>query len=86
MRAIKDHQIRWNSIFNMLHRAVYLKLAFNMFSRSKEEYINLILTDREWELAEFLLHFLSPFKVTTDLLQATQKPTLEYQIELNISN
>ena len=82
MRAVKDHQIRWNSTFNMLHRAVYLKLAFNMFNRSKEEYINLILTNREWELAEFLLHFLSPFKITTDLLQATQKPTLHKTFEI----
>ena len=65
----------------MLHRAMYLKLVFNMFSRSKEEYVNLILTDQEWELAEFLLHFLSPFKITANLLQATQKPTLHKTFE-----
>ena len=60
---------------------MYLKLAFNMFNRSKEEYINLILTDREWELAEFLLHFLSSFKITTDFLQATQKSTFHKSFE-----
>lgn len=52
-----------------------------MFNQSKKKYVNLILMDREWELAEFLLHFLSPFKVTTDLLQAIQKSTFHKTFE-----
>lgn len=53
-----------------------------MFNRSKKKYINLILTNREWELAKFLLYFLSPFKIITNLLQATQKPTLHKTFEI----
>src|SRR6266496_5427027 len=34
------------------------------------------LSDREWELAEFLLRFLEPFRHATNSIQATERPSL----------
>lgn len=76
LRAVKDHDIRWNATFNMIQRAVYLKPAINAWAHSKPEFEHLVLTAREWELAEFLLLFLAPFKKATDYIQSTSRPSL----------
>lgn len=76
LRAVKDHAIRWNATFNMIERAVYLKPAINSWTGHKPELSNLVLTELEWELAEFLLLFLAPFKYATDMIQSTAKPSL----------
>lgn len=81
MRAVKDVETRWNSTHSMLARAIFLKAGINAWTRSKEEYTNLILQDNEWEHVEFLVHFLIPFHRTTTLLQATAIPTLQQTFE-----
>jgi hAT family C-terminal dimerisation region len=81
MRAVKDVETRWNSTYSMLARAVYLQEAINMWTRSTDDYKNLVLTSHEWQLVEFLVHFLYPFKKTTMLLQSTSIPTLQQSFE-----
>jgi hypothetical protein len=44
MRAVKDVETRWNSTYSMLAQAVYLQQAINMWTRSTDDYKNLILT------------------------------------------
>src|SRR5436190_20450511 len=36
----------------------------------------LILNDHEWEIIEFLVHFLHPFQIITTLVQGTSEPSL----------
>ena len=81
LRAVKDHKIRWNATYNMIRRAIFLRPAFDMFTKSRDKYKTLTLTSREWELAEFLLHFLAPFNRATIVLQATKRPTLHETFE-----
>ena len=76
LRPIRDHAIRWSATYNMLERAVYLRRAIDAWTRSKPIYANLILGEREWEMAEFLMHFLYPFKVINTMVQGTAKPSL----------
>jgi hypothetical protein len=76
LRPIRDHDIRWNATFHMLERAVYLRGAIDSWTRSKPEFINLILGDREWEMAQFLVHFLRPFQVVSTVIQETANPSL----------
>jgi hypothetical protein len=88
LRPVKDHEIRWNSTFNMIHRALFLKAAIDTWTRSRAQYANLVLTECEWELAAFLMHFLLPFKRATDYLQFTKKATLHktYETYENLFN
>ena len=72
----------------MIHRAIYLKAALDTWTRSKTQQANLVLTEREWELAAFLMHFLLPFKWATDYLQFTKRLTLHktYETYENLFN
>jgi len=60
----------------MLQRAVYLRKAIDLWTRSKPQYKILILNDHEWEMIEFLVHFLHPFQIITTLVQGTSEPSL----------
>jgi len=82
MRAVKDVETRWNSTYSMLARAVYLRNAINMWTRTTDDYKNLILTGHEWQLMEFLVHFLYPFKKITMLLQFISIPILQQSFEI----
>ena len=46
------------------------------------KYQNLVLLPREWELAEFQLHFLAPFHHATTLLQSTPRLSLHKTFEM----
>ena len=60
----------------MLQRAVYLRKAIDLWTRSKPQYKILILNDHKWEMIEFLVHFLHPFQIITTLVQGTLKASL----------
>ena len=60
----------------MIKRAVYLRDAIDPWVLMKEELREFALSDREWELAEFLLRFLEPFRRATTTIQTTERPTL----------
>ena len=76
LRPIRDHAIRWGATFKMAERATYLKLAIDQWTRSKPEYAKFILQEKEWEMIEFLVHFLHPFHMITMAVQATTCPSL----------
>jgi len=76
LQPIRDHSIRWSATFNMLQRAVYLRKAIDLWTCSKSQYKKLILNEHEWEMIEFLVHFLHPFQIITTLVQGTSKPSL----------
>ena len=82
LRPIKNHHIRWNATFSMLRRAIFLQKAIDLWTRSIPQYQNLVLSSREWEIAEFQLHFLAPFHHATMLLQSTSRPSLHKTFEM----
>jgi hAT family C-terminal dimerisation region len=82
IKAVTDSQIRWSAQYDMIKRAIFLKPAFDNFARYRPELQKYVLTNREWELAEFLLRFLAPFKAAIDRLQGTAKPTLQKTFQI----
>ena len=76
MKAVHDNDTRWNGTCCMIERAVYLQEAINPWVQSRLELKEFALSNREWELAEFLLRFLEPFRHATNSIQATGRPTL----------
>ena len=56
----------------MIKRAVYLRDAIDPWILTKEELREFALSDREWELAEFLLRFLEPFRRAITTIQTTE--------------
>ena len=53
----------------MIERAVFLKDAISVFVHVRNELSKYALTEADWELVEFLLRFLAPFKEATNELQ-----------------
>jgi hypothetical protein len=61
IKAVQDNDTRWSGIYNMIKRAVYFRSAIDSWIVMKNELQEFTLSDREWELAEYLLRFLEPF-------------------------
>jgi predicted GIY-YIG superfamily endonuclease len=76
LRSIRDHAIRWSATFNMMERAIHLEPAIDMWTRSEDKYEKLRMTERDWEMVEFLLRFLYPFMVASTTVQETASPSL----------
>jgi hypothetical protein len=76
LRPIRDHAIRWNATFNMLERALYLRKAIDLWTRSNPLFGQLALSPRQWDMVEFLVHFLYPFMVASTTIQSTAQPSL----------
>jgi hypothetical protein len=76
MKAVHDNDTRWNGTCNMIERGIYLRPAIDPWIQTRPELKEFTLSDREWELAEFLLRFLEPFRHATNLIQATERPSL----------
>lgn len=77
LRPIRDQATRWSATFNMLERAVYLRTPIDLWTRSNVKYEKLRLSDKEWDMAEFLLRFLRPFTIINTLIQGTSKASLQ---------
>ena len=72
-----DVPTRWNSAYDMLERAIYLRKAIDHFVNETPELEDLKLTKREWDGCEALGAILLPFKRTSDRLQQTSRPGID---------
>lgn len=55
---------------------MYLRHAIDSWTRFKPIFEPLILTEREWEMMKFLIHFLYPFMIANTIVQETARPSL----------
>ena len=76
MKAVQDNDTRWSGTCHMIQRGIYLRAAIDPWVATKEELREFALSEREWELAEFLLRFLEPFRYATTIIQTSERPTL----------
>jgi hypothetical protein len=76
MKAVHDNDTRWSGTCYMIQRGVYLRAAIDPWVATKEELQEFALSEWEWELAEFLLRFLEPFRHATTIIQTSNRPTL----------
>jgi len=80
-----DITIRWNSAYRMLLQALYLRRPIHRYvddciakassERLKRPYMEMQLSNAEWEQAEVLLMFLLPFKRCTARFECNSKYT-----------
>jgi len=70
-----DVVTRWDSAYDMLSRAVYLRRAIEPFVQDEDDSLDyLSLSSDEWEMCELLVTILLPFKKASHSLQATAHP------------
>ena len=71
---IRDNPTRWNSVFLMLQRALYLRKAIEYFLRRNPTYDQYKLSTMEWKQVEFLVYILHPFQACSSRLEGTTRP------------
>jgi hypothetical protein len=77
LRLIYDCPTRWNSVYDMLSRALYLRPAIEAFLDKDPKLSKLRLSDSEWDKAELMLAILRPFKIASVRLQGMRKPGID---------
>ncbi|GES82328.1 zinc finger BED domain-containing protein RICESLEEPER 2-like [Rhizophagus clarus] len=82
LKVVLDVSTRWNSTFDMINRALYLKEALNSLALSEKDLKNFIITDDEWSELEKVKLFLEKFKEITVLMSGSLYPTLSMLIPL----
>jgi hypothetical protein len=77
LRLVYDCPTRWNSVYDMLSRALYLKNAIAGFLEKDAKLKHLKLSEEDWDKGEVMLAILRPFKTASIRLQATSKPGID---------
>lgn len=73
---IIDVATRWNSTFQMLDRAEYLKTPLRALCLSEKNMSNLLMTDREWNELNCIKILLAKFDRSSQLLSMQRHPTI----------
>ncbi|CAB4377007.1 unnamed protein product [Rhizophagus irregularis] len=82
LKVVLDMSTRWNSTFDMINRALYLKEALNSLALSEKDLKNFVIMDDEWTELEKVKLFLEKFKEITVLMSGSSYPTLSMLIPL----
>ncbi|CAB5193439.1 unnamed protein product [Rhizophagus irregularis] len=82
LKTLLDVSTRWNSTFDMINRALYLKEALNSLALSEKDLKNFVIMDDEWTELEKVKLFLEKFKEITVLMSSSSYPTLSMLIPL----
>ncbi|CAB4421281.1 unnamed protein product [Rhizophagus irregularis] len=82
LKVVLDVSTRWNSTFDMINRALYLKEALNSLVLSEKDLKNFVIMDDEWTELEKVKLFLENFKEITVLMSGSSYPTLSMLIPL----
>jgi hypothetical protein len=60
---------RWNSVYHMLERALYLRKAVDAFIAQNKKYKEFAMSKADWDQAEFILNILLPFSACSNRLE-----------------
>lgn len=73
---IIDVATRWNSTFQMLERAEYLKTPLRALCLSDKKLSKFLITDREWDDLDCIKVLLAKFDRSSQLLSMQRRPTI----------
>lgn len=73
---IIDVATRWNSTFEMLERAEYLKTPLRALCSSEKKFNKFLMTDREWNDLNCVKVLLAKFDRSSQLLSMQRRPTI----------
>eukprot|EP00117_Sycon_ciliatum_P006073 scpid76706/ scgid9762/ Zinc finger BED domain-containing protein 1; Putative Ac-like transposable element; dREF homolog len=81
LKVVQDVSTRWNSTYYMLSRLLKLRVALTAVLcdpdiTPKRDDRNMLLKDREWDLAEQLMDLLGPFEMATTAVSGQKYATL----------
>ncbi|KAH9448923.1 hypothetical protein Pst134EA_033173 [Puccinia striiformis f. sp. tritici] len=79
-----DVSTRWNSTFLMFQRAILLEKSYTHFCQQNKEVAGFILSTAEWNQARTMMKFLGPLSEATELLCASEYPTLNNALPVYI--
>ena len=77
IKMILSCPTRWDSAYNMLIRALYLRKAIDRFVLDDSELERFRLNEREWEMCGLLVTILMPFKKASTALQSASRPAID---------
>jgi hypothetical protein len=66
---------RWNSLCHVCARALRMKAVINFKLDNDPQYVNIRISESEWDLLENLVRFLQPFEKITSDLSGVKYPT-----------
>ena len=85
LKPVQDVSTRWNSVFYMLSRLLYLKVALvSLFEDDPDfaEVTSLMLTSRQWDIIKGMADVLEVIEVATNQLSGEQYPTMSLVLPL----
>lgn len=67
---------RWDSTFDMIERAIYLKVAIDVMCTKEKNLKKLLITEREWSELSSLRNLLKKFRRSTKFMSMERHPTI----------
>jgi hAT family C-terminal dimerisation region len=74
---LMDFDVRWNSAYRMLERALFLRKAISAWTSDDPDMDELHLSNAEWDQCSTLLKILLPFKQESTRIQRTKMHTID---------
>jgi hypothetical protein len=72
LKPIWDIDTRWNSTYEMLHRALTLREALDVICMMEPQLACLTICDTDWGILLSLKSFLKKFKSVSDRVESSQ--------------
>ncbi|KAL2936735.1 putative AC transposase [Bienertia sinuspersici] len=74
---------KWNSTYDMIHRALEVKDAFDLFVTYERDIVNAIY-ENEWDTIQDICDFLEPFYHITKLFSGSKYPTANLYLSCKV--
>jgi len=74
LKLISNVPTRWNSVYKMLERALFLRKAIDAFVAQNKVMKKLAISTEEWDHAELIFNLLLPFNACSNRLEQLTRP------------